>query len=119
MTHVLVVEDDSFLRTELQEILENRGLKVTAVDSGRRALKVLDEIKHDIVLTDIVMADGEGIELIRKLRDQDAGIQIIAMSAVQTYLTSALALGANGTLLKPFTTQELSACLETAAYDEI
>lgn len=89
-----------------------RGLKlaghevVTAVN-GKSALAILPKLEFDLILTDIVMPDMEGLELIRAIRKMNTMTKIIAMSGggrgtAEDYLTLAKKFGASETLEKPF-----------------
>jgi len=99
---ILVVDDDMLIRSYLKELLEENGYNVLLASEGKMGLKKLGEHEVDLLVTDLVMPDCDGFELLRKLRTQ---IPIIAMSghapAPGTYLKMAKALGAV-TIAKPF-----------------
>ncbi len=117
MSTVLLVEDDPDLRNELRERLVQAGYGVLAADGGARALGLLKDAEKDVTVavTDIVMAEGEGIELILALRRERPDLFIVAMSGKGPYLQTAQRLGADRTLLKPFRFRALLDCLETPA----
>jgi len=78
---------------------------------------MLDENSIDVILTDIVMADGDGIETIVKIRKSGNSVPIIAMSGggrmkSDVYLGVAIHIGADITLNKPFEFQELVSAIE-------
>ncbi len=103
MASILLIEDDWVLRSYLCQILEMFGHSVTEASGGRAGLR---EIKNnpppDLVITDIVMAEGEGIETVREIQKLVPGQPVIAISAHPEYLESISRLGATRTLLKPF-----------------
>ena len=66
MTRILLAEDDEAMRTYLTRSLERSGYRVTAVDRGTAALPLLEAEHFDLLLTDIVMPEMDGIELAQK-----------------------------------------------------
>ena len=82
---ILVVEDDEDSKELLAEVLRDHGARVTAVDSGNRALSALDRATPDIIISDIGMPGMDGYELIRRVRerpDDDGGrVPAIALTA--------------------------------------
>ncbi len=65
MTHILLAEDEKAMRGYLTRSLERSGYEVTAVDCGSKAAPLLEENDYDLLLTDIVMPEMDGIELAR------------------------------------------------------
>jgi CheY-like chemotaxis protein len=120
MAHILVVDDEPMLRRTLRAILENAGHTVAEAEDGKQALKMFSADKPDLVLTDIIMPNREGVETIGELRQLDAQLPIIAMSGGGStggdlFLTLAIQVGATRTLAKPLRQAELleaiAACL--------
>jgi DNA-binding NtrC family response regulator len=104
---ILLVDDDQDLRNLLERVLLRSGMAVHPAGDGRQAIKLLARQKFDLVVTDIIMPDVEGIELILKIRKEHPGLPIIAMSAggrlkADGYLKMAQTFGANQVLEKPF-----------------
>jgi DNA-binding response OmpR family regulator len=116
MTKILLVEDEERIRSLLKEVLESEGYEVQEASSGKEALQSHARSSPDLILTDIVMPDTEGIEMIIKIRKSDPNVKIVAMSGGD-YLDMAKKLGADCTLTKPFSNQTLldavKATLET------
>lgn len=108
MIDVLLIEDDDLLRGYLLEGLEDAGYRTREAGSGAQGLKMIGQRRPDIVVTDLVMDDGEGIGTIMTLRDACSGIPLIAISGNPMYLDHAIKLGAWRSLLKPFLISELS-----------
>jgi DNA-binding response OmpR family regulator len=109
---VLVIEDDIVVRQACTMLLEDEGFDVVTASDGIDGLRKFHQIKPDIVLTDIIMPEKEGISLITDLRRGGKDVKIIAMSGGgrignMDFVTLATALGANGGLYKPFDDLEL------------
>jgi CheY-like chemotaxis protein len=107
MQRILVIDDEPQLRAVLKRFLEIEGYEVEVAADGREALRIYAGKPADLVITDLIMPEKEGIETIRELKDSYPGIKIIAMSGggrlgPETYLTLARKLGAQRTLSKPF-----------------
>jgi DNA-binding response OmpR family regulator len=114
---VLVIDDDAMLRSFIVELLTRRGYAVVEAENGRDALALLDSRRFQVVITDIVMPDMEGLATIRQIR-ATLGTQtrIIAISGEggdrTQYLRHAAVFGADATLEKPFAPPVLLALLE-------
>lgn len=113
MAHILVIDDDTAVRRSMRRALELDGHAIVEAADGREGLLRFKEGHHDLVVTDILMPDHEGIETIIELRRQDAELPILAVSGGSLttdrdgVLTSADLLGATRVLPKPFSVQEL------------
>src|SRR5207248_8360996 len=113
--HILVIDDDPMMRSSLRTVLEAKGYAVETLPDGRRALAMVEQIRPDAVITDIVMPESEGIETIVAIRAAAPRLPIIAISGggqilEAEFLDMALQLGATAALHKPF---ELVALLGT------
>ena len=112
MAAVLVVDDLADMRKILRTMLESDGHTVTEAGDGRQALAALGDGHFDIVVTDILMPESDGIELIRAIGSR-ANLGIVAISGGGSYMPAAAslamaqAMGASATLFKPFRKQEL------------
>jgi len=109
---VLVVDDDAGIRNFLRMLLELEGYEVATVGNGIEALDAQRKNPAAIVVTDIFMPDGEGMETIVQLREEFPQVRIIVMSGGGAYrgadyLKLARELGAVRALKKPFPPQEL------------
>lgn len=115
MTTILCVEDDPQLLSLYRRVLDGQGFTVLTADSGKAALKFLKTRPIDLVITDMLMPEMDGVELILQLISMQPRPLILAISGGGQYLlgTSLLhtanALGVQGTLLKPFTGEMLIA----------
>jgi CheY-like chemotaxis protein len=126
MAAVLVIEDETSLRQVFVRMLAGEGHRVTEARDGQEALRLLRSLEPQIILTDIVMPNVDGFEVIAANRRRAHPAKIIAMSGVSgfgpDYLKTALELGADYALEKPFRAAELYetilACLGAAASPE-
>ena len=124
MAHVLIVDDEPALRRTLRVMLEKAGHEVIEAGDGDQGLAMFAEHRPDLVLTDIVMPNREGVEFIGALRLKDAHAPIIAMSGGgsaggELFLQLAKLFGATRTLDKPIRQEVLletvNACLSPQA----
>ena len=110
---VVVADDVVEIQQLLQHWLRDLGCIVTCVSTGRDAVRVLRTVHVDMVITDILMPDGDGLEVITELRTAQPSARIIAMSGGGSHLRAieclkfASGLGAHGVLMKPFNREEL------------
>ncbi len=109
--HILVVDDDEMMRSYLKELLLIHDFKITEAENGKLGLKAFRENTPDLVLTDIIMPEMEGISFIRELRAHNSDIPIIAMTGnvhgkMEEYLDISSQLGADEILRKPIKSQE-------------
>lgn len=112
MATILVADDDPVILRIVCAHLRGAGHEVTAAAGGAEALKLSGKGPFDLVITDLIMPEGEGIETIIALRRQAPTTKIIAMSgggrnSGKDYLVIARFLGAQRTLDKPFSKDEL------------
>jgi CheY-like chemotaxis protein len=112
MSCILVIDDDENVLTLMRRMLEPEGYDVLDAPDGRNGLRLCSCRHVDLVITDIIMPEMEGLEVIMGLRREMPDVKIIAVSGggrIQPgdYLELASALGADLTLTKPFTLNEL------------
>lgn len=118
MSAILVIDDDLAVREMISEILRHEGHDVTLAGNGGEALAMLAGGHFDLVITDLIMPEKEGIETISEIRRSDQHIPIVAMSGggrlgPGDYLETARYIGADATLAKPFARGELLTTIET------
>lgn len=120
MRSVLVADDDVDVRFIVCEFLKAAGLEVVEAINGAAAVDMLKEWTPDLLVTDIFMPDGDGIELVSYVRKYLPVLPVIAMSGGSVLLPqfnslrSAEMLGATATLAKPFTRKDFAAALYSA-----
>ena len=113
---VLVIDDDHLVRYTLSKILQRSGYDVVTASDGVRGMLLLREEHPDVVITDIIMPEQEGIDTIIQIRRERPSIKIIAISGGGRirnidFLTMAHSLGADDVIRKPFEADELLARL--------
>jgi CheY-like chemotaxis protein len=112
MPTILIIDDDIDLRKMLVRLLERENYMILEAESGIEALSLLDHSIPDLIITDIIMPDQDGIGTINSVRKLHPDIKIIAISGggrmlSQDYLRIAEILGAHYTFPKPFDNREL------------
>ncbi len=121
MARILVVDDEEPVRELMTLVLQLEEHDVTQAADGNGCLAALARDTFDLVLTDLVMPDKEGIETIMEIRKMYPDQKIVAMSgggrgSAGDYLDLAAHLGASRTLEKPFSNEQLlDAVLEVLA----
>jgi DNA-binding NtrC family response regulator len=106
MARILVIDDDEQIRNMLHIMLKNEGYDVAEAPEGKVALELFSRAPFDVVITDIVMPEKEGLETIMALKQHYPAVRIIAISGGGRvnpghYLDGARALGAEFTFTKP------------------
>jgi CheY-like chemotaxis protein len=117
MARILVIDDELVVRQALSIMLANVGHTVETAENGRAGLALLERESFDLVLTDILMPEMDGIEAMRKLRALPSPPKIVAMSggvqlSREDFPRAAELLGADGALSKPFRARELYALID-------
>ena len=110
--NILVIDDESQIRNLLSEMLKKAGYSVIVAEDGKEGIKLYLENSIDLVITDIIMPDKEGLEIIRELKRNYPDVKIIAMSGggagtSEDYLSMAEKFGAQRILHKPFTMKDV------------
>ena len=124
MPHILLIEDDDLLRGMLKDQLEELGHTVTEANDGKEGLAQQTRTPADLVLTDLIMPEKEGIETIMELRKKWPGVKIIAMSGggrvtAANYLDIARRVGAGAVLNKPFSGGELEMAISNLIFPSL
>lgn len=106
MQKILVIDDNAVVRDTLVQMLEGEGYCVLSAEDGRRGLAVFRNERPDLVITDIIMPEKEGIETIRDIRGECPNAKIIAISGGgrignTDFLHIARQLGASDVVAKP------------------
>jgi len=112
MSAILVVDDDPQVLEVVGEMLRLEGHAVATAADGREAVVQFRSSVFDLVITDLIMPEKEGLETIAELKSIRASVPVIAMSGggrvgPTDYLETARYIGAAATLAKPFTRSEL------------
>ena len=119
MASVLLIDDDPAARRLFTDVLAREGHSVRASPDGQVGLQQFKQARPDVVVTDLIMPNREGIETIRAMRAFDPSVPIIAISGnagakFMNFLKVAKLSGAVLTLEKPFRPEELVGAVNTA-----
>ncbi|OFY65132.1 MAG: hypothetical protein A2V64_04450 [Bacteroidetes bacterium RBG_13_43_22] len=112
MPGILIVEDENDLREMLKVSLTRRKFTVLEAENGKDAIIHFKPAVTDLVITDLIMPEEDGLKVIMRLRELKPSIKIIAISGggkagPASYLNLAKALGADAVYSKPFSVNEM------------
>lgn len=110
MASILIIEDTEAVRGLFRMILEQAGHVVHEASNGREGVRQFRQAQTDVVITDIYMPDGDGLEVITQLRQEFPTLKILAVSGragQEEMLSAAKLLGADGILPKPLGVEAL------------
>ena len=117
---ILVADDEDSIRSLLEHLLISAGHSVVVVANAREACDAMVEKSFDLVITDVLMPDGDGLDLISELRKKQPDARILAMSGGGRYLEGsdylklAKGMGAHTAMMKPFTWEQLQSAIQVA-----
>ena len=117
---ILVADDEDSIRSLIQHFLQSAGHTVVAAASANEAFDALTKHRLDLVITDVLMPDGDGLDLITELKKAQPTARILAISGGGRYLEGsdylklAKGLGAHHAMMKPFTWQQLQEAIAIA-----
>lgn len=117
MPRILIVDDDEAFRRMLKLTLVKFGYDVDEAPNGKKAIALHARAPADLILTDIIMPEQDGLETIPQFRKRHPGVKIVAMSgggrlSAADVLVIAKLLGADRTLTKPFSNEDLVSALD-------
>jgi DNA-binding response OmpR family regulator len=123
MPGILIVEDDKDLREMLKMSLLRRNFTVLEAENGKAAITHFKPLITDLVVTDLIMPEEDGLKVVIKLRELKPSIKIIAISGggkvgPGSYLNLAKALGADAIYTKPFSINDLVVKIEQLLENE-
>lgn len=112
MKKILIIDDETSFRKILKKLLEKNSYKVIDAQNGNQGIKLFKELSPDLIITDLVMPEKEGLETIKEIRGLNPDIKIIAMSGggvgeAGLYLNMAKKFGAQYSFAKPIDNEEL------------
>ena len=112
LIRLLIIDDDIIMREIIKDSLSEYPILIDEAVNGVEGLKKIRENKYDVVLTDIIMPEKEGLELIMDIKSFPVNIKIIATTsggsiAADEYLEMATGLGADAVIAKPFSEVKL------------
>ena len=117
MSHILVIDDDEHIRELINIMLEGEGHSVVLAEDGMIGLKRLEQETFDLIITDIIMPNQEGIETIVQIKAKNPEAKILAISGggrigSTNYLTLAENFGVDKTMSKPFYHKDFIGCIK-------
>lgn len=106
MPRILIIDDDDQFRGMLQTTLEKAGFEVDAAENGKVGYRMLVEHSVDLIITDLIMPEKDGVETIMDVRREFPGLKVIAISGggrvgPDSYLNMVKQMGVSGTFSKP------------------
>lgn len=105
---VLVVDDDEFVRAFIASFFSNNGFQVVTADGGRAAYEALKKAPFHLVVSDLEMPEGDGLELLCSIRSIFPCLPVFIVTGSSALaMKRAAALGANAVFTKPFDCSEL------------
>lgn len=109
MTNILIVDDNERIRKLIEIYLTREYFKVFHAEDGEAALDILDKVKIDLIIADIMMPTMDGYELVEALRDANYSLPIFMVTAKNTYTDKKIGfeLGADDYMIKPIDMEEL------------
>ena len=112
MKQILIIDDEPQIRSMLKKMLEQEGFDIIVASDGKEGMKLFEKDPVDLVITEIIMPEKDGIEVIQALRKDYPDVPIIAMSgggrnSPDGYLNMEKLLGAQATFEKPINKEEL------------
>jgi putative nucleotidyltransferase with HDIG domain len=115
-TRILVVDDEAHVRSMIAATLERQGYEVMVASGGREALEAIDQDGFELILTDIVMQEGNGLALLERIHAQNPNLPVIMVTAIHdiSVAIDSMRRGAYDYLLKPFEREHLVATVQRA-----
>src|SRR5436190_19202192 len=116
MDRLLLIDDETDVQYSFRRIFDSREIELTTASSGEEGLKLIAKVRPDLVLMDVRMGGMNGLETLRRIRQTDAKLPVIMMTAYGTTPTAieAMKLGAYDYLLKPFDVPRLKQLVAAA-----
>jgi YesN/AraC family two-component response regulator len=118
MARILVVEDEELMRDMLAELFKDQGHNTATASNGIEALKAIEEDNFDLIVTDIVMPEKDGLSVILQTKRDNKNIKVIAISggdktfSGKSYLKIARNIGVERTIDKPFKREKVLQAVE-------
>lgn len=109
MFHILIVEDDKELSELFSTVLVKNGYKTTRAKDGVEALDALDKKYIDIIISDIMMPNMDGFELIQSIRDAQFNLPVLMITAKESFqdIKRGFLLGIDDYMIKPINVNEM------------
>lgn len=117
MQKILIIDDEPHILLMLKKMLERAGFEIDMASNGNEGLELFRKSPTDMVITDIIMPEKEGLETIREMKRMRPELKIIAMSgggkvSAENYLEIAKIFGASRVISKPFTQKDMVSAVQ-------
>jgi len=118
MEKILIVEDDAFFREMFSDLLREEGYRIDTASSGSAALEMISRCNYDLVVTDMILQDISGLDVLSSVKQSDPGIEVIVVTGYGNMESAIFALknGARDYLVKPISHDEfkhvVNLCIE-------
>ncbi|MEG3888086.1 response regulator [Microcoleus sp. herbarium19] len=113
MTKILVIEDDNLIRETVLELLESRGFEAVGAENGQVAIELATTQIPDLILSDVMMPELDGLQVFAVLRSHPATASIPFIFMTASEMEKALKLKADGYLKKPCSVAEILRAIAT------
>ena len=112
MQKILIIDDEPHILMMLKKMMEKAGYEIDLAANGKEGMELFQKSPSDLVITDIIMPEKEGLETIREMKRMQPKLKIIAMSgggkiSAENYLETASIFGATRIIQKPFTQNDM------------
>lgn len=109
MATVIITDDSQLMRTYLKDIFTSLGMSVLEAENGIQLLKLLKDVKPDLITLDITLPYITGIETLKRIRENDSKTPIIMLSSMgqKPMIIYSLKCGANDFIVKPFNKEQV------------
>jgi two-component system, NtrC family, response regulator HydG len=109
VARILIVEDEGVLRLTFSEFLKDEGYEVDTAENYEHALRLVDDVEFDLIITDIIMSGKTGVDLLRAVRERGLSLPVVMITGEPNLdtATEALRLGAFDYLAKPVTREQV------------
>ncbi len=120
---ILIIDDDNQMRQLLRNVMEWANYEVSEAENGRAGINIQREFNANVVITDLIMPEQEGLETISILKQQFPEVKIVAISGggrigPEAYLPTAKEFGADKVFSKPFDVKDLVETVKDLLNDE-
>ena len=117
MSKILIIDDDLLVRKMLTKLLKKNGYAVITAVDGKNGIELFNQHRPNLIITDLIMPEKEGLEIIREIKKLGPNVHIIAISGGGTiepilYLDLAIKLGADQAFSKPIDTDALLSAIK-------
>jgi len=104
MKKILIVDDEAGIVQEIKEFLAEEGYEAYAADSAKAGIRIIEELRPDVVLVDVKLPDASGIEVLRACKEKSPKTKVIMVTGYvdQHIMDEAESLGRDAFLQKPF-----------------